>query len=341
MRRTVSRMPAALRMEKGFTLIELLVVIAIIAILIALLLPAVQQSREAARRSQCKNNLKQIALATHNFHDTHSKFPRAVHRPEFGGKANACHNSAFVPVLPYLEQAQIAQQYVEDEPYAYEVGEEFTWNTLDSAGNTVTAGTRTATGTNKTLATIKLNVFRCPSMTEPSSTVTQSGVTVPRFLAVSSYLANLGNRGINGSAVKTTSTQDSTTDGLFNIYTQSSMRDVTDGLSNTFMFGEGSYHFTTDAAGTVVSENGPTWVSGLFGYSNGLVSQEFNTKSSVTPSGLPSDVKYGAQAFRSEHTGGGHFALGDGAVRFVSENIDRNLYRSLGTRSNSEIIGEY
>lgn len=88
------------RRKRGFTLIELLVVIAIIAILIALLLPAVQQAREAARRTQCKNNLKQIGLAVHNYHDTYNVFPNS----DVGGTGTLSRASAFVSILPYLDQ---------------------------------------------------------------------------------------------------------------------------------------------------------------------------------------------------------------------------------------------
>jgi prepilin-type N-terminal cleavage/methylation domain-containing protein len=122
---------------RGFTLIELLVVIAIIAILIALLLPAVQQAREAARRSQCKNNLKQLGLAMHNYHDVHNKFPV--------GHYSCCWGTWMVAILPYIEQAQLFSLY------------------QNSGGNDAT-GPRYGAAPNSTLVTNRrLSALSCPS----------------------------------------------------------------------------------------------------------------------------------------------------------------------------------
>jgi prepilin-type N-terminal cleavage/methylation domain-containing protein len=155
--RLVSRPPRHLNStdRRGFTLIELLVVIAIIAVLISLLLPAVQQAREAARRSQCKNNLKQITLATHMFHDTFNKFPYAA-RDLWPGESVANWGTGLSQILPYLEQDAIAKRW--DPKLARN-------STVDTDGDTYT---------NAILQQMTIPTFLCPTMNMPSAPLTEN-----------------------------------------------------------------------------------------------------------------------------------------------------------------------
>ncbi len=328
----------AIRTHKAFTLVELLVVIAIIGVLIALLLPAVQQAREAARRMSCQNNLRQIGLASHNFHDTMRELPCAAYRVEFGtGGGRGDHNSLFVQILPYVEQRALRDIYKMEEPFSTIAGDSYDFSVNGSYVS------RTAEGNNFQWAGTSLQLFLCPSMPEPPGTV--GGVT--RVLAPSSYLACIGNRSIKGSRIGVRSGNPHPDDGeemgMIGIYKHRKKRDITDGLSNTFMVGESTYSYTVDddsdpATPEVRSENGPAWACGWGGYGYGTVAYKFNTDTTTTPASLPTDaLTYGAAAFRSDHPGGGLFIFGDGSVHFISETINEQIYVALGTKSFGEV----
>ena len=266
--------PRPLR-SRGFTLIELLVVIAIIAVLIALLLPAVQQAREAARRSQCKNNLKQLGLAMHNYHDVYNVFPV--------GQYNCCWGTWMVGILPYIEQAPLFQLY------------------QNSGGNDAT-GPRYSSAPNTTqVTTRRLAVLTCPSDKD------------------SRPFGNLKPYGF---------------------------RDATDGTSTTLLMAE------------VLQGNG----SDLRGFSWWGDASQFTTY--LTPNSalpdriytigfcnnqpernLPCDVATSANptmfGSRSMHEGGVQVIMCDGSSKFVSENIDLNTWRAIGTTQGSEVVGEF
>jgi len=205
--------------RRGFTLIELLVVIAIIAILIALLLPAVQQAREAARRSQCKNNLKQIGLALHNYHDVFSTFP-----PGWIGVENGLPSpegeSGFAwgtMILPYLDQAPLYNQF------NYTLA-------MDLAPN-------------RGVLDNYLDVFSCPSDPKPNTFTIQDRNSTDVELAVSNYVGVFGTTEIHdcenapGTAPVTSSGQ-CVSDGVFFHNSRIKMRDIIDGTSSTLMVGE-------------------------------------------------------------------------------------------------------
>lgn len=215
--------------RRGFTLIELLVVIAIIAILIALLLPAVQQAREAARRTQCKNNLKQLGLALHNYLSTFDCFPPARLAPDYsvGGVAQASYTSypntlpsgawtgfrsVHTFLLPYMEQGNI-------------------YNLIDFGRPTSVRMTTSGvpTNANYTAYANAAGLFLCPS--DPNS---------DRVITENNYRANFGGSTPHGGAVSTTQNQVLTSkgNGAFTIGQITKDRDFTDGLSNTAMFSE-------------------------------------------------------------------------------------------------------
>ncbi|QDT92768.1 DUF1559 domain-containing protein [Gimesia algae] len=300
------RSKSALVHRTGFTLIELLVVIAIIAILIALLLPAVQQAREAARRSTCKNNVKQMGLALHNYHETHRSFPPGWVQPSTSA---SCQPSVTSPsgckpgwgwgtmLLPFIDQANM-------------------YNALN-----VKSTQLVATPSPESKTTIPL--FRCPSDTGSQLNSDRGGH------ATSNYKTIYGSRG-TGTSINTSPHNAAGGNGSFWSNSNTRLRDLTDGASNTVLIGE-------TARGRVgsITYNGGVWVGY---YDNGktasVVWKTENHSGSLINGTL-------AWAFSSQHTGGAHFLLGDGGVRFLSENIDGTTYENLGKISDGNVIGEF
>lgn len=342
--------------KRGFTLIELLVVIAIIAILVSLLLPAVQQAREAARRTQCKNNLKQIGIALHNYHDVYKSFPMG-HTAHFGnwrdpsgtdrvGYAHSGTTSANFPkanwswmayILPMLEQANA-------------------FNTLNVSGRRADEALATAEGL-RVLQT-PINAFLCPSDSKPSLTdsfrdveASNSETDIP--VIISNYVGS--NRGQANSA-QTRGRMDRFTDGLFYVNSKIRMRDITDGTSNVLAVGERAWQYSaTDGNGDrqmVESKAGLALVlrattdsnRACFGcgYSDALgVAGTGINHSNVLNSSGTFDSNRARSTYSSSHTGGAQFLLADGSVHFLSENIDVNLFEYLGERADGEVIGEF
>ena len=328
------------RTRSGFTLIELLVVIAIIAILIALLLPAVQQAREAARRTQCKNNLKQLGLAMHNYHDAFSIFPM-LHMTNLNWSRSAGGSSppswgwgAFL--LPYIDQAPLYN--------VLSVGNLPLHNVMDNAAL-------------RSQVLVPLAVFQCASDDSPGMNDNQdtnfsnSFYKTLRDTAGNSYPQPKSNYvmcqdygiegtifGVNGNAASGT---DFTGCGALNAGTR--IRDYTDGTSNTIIFGERSMRVKGRLQGASVVYG--TWRTGFGAGSTlgGTGNQRIN------------DGLYGgtASGFCSTHVGGAHFLLGDGSVRFISENAEfqapnfaLSIYPSgvvpkLMTRNLGEVVGEF
>jgi prepilin-type N-terminal cleavage/methylation domain-containing protein/prepilin-type processing-associated H-X9-DG protein len=283
----------------GFTLIELLVVIAIIAILIALLVPAVQKVREAAARTQCQNNLKQVGLALHNFHDSYKKFPTA-NSPAFG--------SAFTHILPFVEQDNIRKVY-----------------------DTNVAPTSPP---NNTVTNLPIAIYLCPTMLLPP---TPAGLSTH----YASYAVCMGSNDgwapppDNGAIVRSNATGSTTiVDGGKRI------TDVQDGASNTLLAGEmgfqlKDYFFTSGTYAGSPRGGNTSWAFGYTSYSIGSTRVLLNT---IVP---PMSVTDRLQTFRSDHTGGCNFLLGDGSVRFIGISIDIATYQALGTRSGGEVLAEY
>ena len=297
--------------KRGFTLIELLVVIAIIAILIALLLPAVQQAREAARRTECKNKLKQWGLALHNYHDTHTVFPMGAM-----GLANSttrrANNFPFhVMLLPFVDQTPLYNEF--DPHYNY--------------------NTTSPNNQENRLTTFEL--LHCPSAREADHVAASAseGYTVhyygvagpkgpqPAELGTGNWPGHQGNY--------TTDHGGNSTLGMLYRQSKVRMRDVLDGTSNTLMVGEISSKWqntnswrawiqgaSTDAGGAAnyacKNINRPI---GPSGYSGGVATRLFN------------DVRFG-----SNHVGGAQFLFADGSVHFISENIDFTTYQAAASR---------
>ena len=331
--------------RRGFTLIELLVVIAIIAVLIALLLPAVQQAREAARRSQCKNNLKQIGLALHNYHDMANRFPFGYYATPPAVGLNAA--SWGLMLLPYLDQGPLYQSFDFTSP---------AMNAPQAPHNPAVLAANVA------VISKKLPAFLCPSTpggTDKYNAVVPAGA-FPPFPAMawtaanSDYSAASGVLGVYATRayVNFPGGAGGDREGALGAFSTTSTADLTDGTSNTILVGERTggatiYNPGGQQAPASVQAYGPTngggwgdvlnaehWLGGA------LYDGWANPGSPQGPCAINCTNARG-RGFYSFHTGGAHFVMADGAVRFVGQNIDQFTFAGLITRRKGEVIGEY
>ncbi len=326
------------RGSRAFTLIELLVVIAIIAILIALLLPAVQQAREAARRTQCKNNLKQIGLSLHNYHDTFNMFPYASNAAASTVNSNSTIMTAYknqtgwVLLLPYFDQAPLYNTL----DHSAAMGRWANGGSLPLAGN----GPTTA---NAAASAVKLAALLCPS---------DSGQqTFPGFdgnygcqTGLASYKSTYGFSA-SGQPSTLWSNLGQTTRPMFGAQSNTTMRDLKDGSSNTVAIAETTLNVYDGITGS--------WACNQH-VGNGVDFANLNGQRKINDwdccgwgPGTPWSVKnpqgtlgeWGTVG--STHTGGMHVLLGDGTVRFISENIDGTTRQRLGYIGDGNPLGEF
>ena len=327
------------RRTRGFTLIELLVVIAIIAILIALLLPAVQQAREAARRSQCKNNLKQIGLALFNYESSYTRFPSAGEGTNRATIARAFFpQSMFTLILPLVDQAPLY--------------------------NKMNMGLHYTNAVNVAAARAVVPVFLCPSnsITEADTKGFGQADYMPIAYTDISPTTGVRDKITEGSAFN--SDVDSAL-GLFG----NRIRDITDGTSNTCAVIEdaarpsntiGSYDPTTRTIGGAIGVDTTQlcgtnmscpnrWADPDLG--SGVSGDPLNTQKVInqnkTPKGGPTTCPWTTnncgpndEPF-SMHDGGCHAVLCDGSVRFLSENMNVHIIRKLCARADGEVVGDF
>ncbi|HZZ81503.1 MAG TPA: DUF1559 domain-containing protein [Gemmataceae bacterium] len=321
----------------AFTLIELLVVIAIIAILIALLVPAVQKVRDAAARVDCQNRIKQLTLAVHSYESANKVLPPGCINTTASGDDPNGHNGDGTPgiggpwicfILPYIEQPGLYQNFLLIQSQRAEV--------VDWFGN----GTYAATPIGNT----HLQAMDCPA--HPFNDEKMSNGTGMEDLARGNYAACYGKGGYGSSQ-----TNDPTIGGLFGNNSKIRMTNVTDGLSNTLAISEVKYRQP--------SSNGPSYQDsrGVWGYPT-MGGDVFSAQTG--PNSATADAVWGCRsmpsegmpcvstgspyvnlfaAARSYHTGGVNVSFGDGSVRFISDSIPLGTWQALGSRGGNEPVG--
>jgi prepilin-type N-terminal cleavage/methylation domain-containing protein len=319
-------MTASPRPRPAFTLIELLVVIAIIGILVALLLPAVQAAREAARRTQCSNNLKQLALAAHSFHDAHGKLPSSI-RP--AGLTTLPRIAGLTLALHYIEQGNAYARYDQSK------------NWFDSANLPVTAA--------------KIPTYLCPSTPEPNRRdgVPEASPWMGNLVAVTDYSPTIGvdPRLLSAGLV------DAAGVGILPKNGEPRLADVTDGLSNTILYGESAgrpfvYRRHKKIGNLPVQRvNAGGWSRPASDFSLDGASYDGATLPGPCAINCTNGEDFGSTAFPhpyygSEgtaevfafHPSGANFALGDASVRFIAESTTIRDFARLVTRGEGEAV---
>ncbi len=308
------------RFVDGFTLVELLVVIAIIGVLVGLLLPAVQAAREAARRMQCANNLKQLGLALHNYHDSHKTFPPGVQWPT--GIYSSPRTGFAILLLPYLEQGNLHSQY--------DFVNSISWYYANSSRVTSQI----------------VPTWRCPSDSAvPSVSINTGSPGGVRIFTVGNYCGMAGLV-VNDMLVKKSYP--------FRANTGVKIGEYTDGTSNTVTMAEyvGSLNpsgdgRTQDYRGLIwTDQEGRPFVWALNPPNSNLPDVMLATQCEHKPQQnrpciSSSNASQRTVASRSMHTGGVQVVQGDGSVRFVSQTIDLTTWRSLATTNEGEVVGDF
>lgn len=318
----MATLPVFHKRDRAFTLIELLVVIAIIAILVSLLLPAVQQAREAARRTQCKNNLKQFGIALHNYHDSHGCFPF--------GQVMTTSFSAVSQLLPYFDQGPLYSQITFSCPYNDPMNDE--------------------------ARLVEIPMMRCPS--DFSNVMAQTGGAI-------NYMTNKGS-GIIWQDPTGPNTGFPAQKGIMYFQSRVRMRDIVDGSSNTAAMSEriladGNNAVVGPLADVFFSPASPTTPDQAIQICDAV---DINNLANQFPLFMGAPWMHGQHSYMhvntpntrscgfflvlratmpasSRHTGGVHTLLCDGSARFVNENLDRQLWRAIGTRDGSEVVGDF
>jgi prepilin-type N-terminal cleavage/methylation domain-containing protein/prepilin-type processing-associated H-X9-DG protein len=338
------------RQRRGFTLIELLVVIAIIAVLIALLLPAVQSAREAARRAQCVNNLKQLALACHNYHQIFNQFPSNLYlHPCYSTNTYYWNNSSWIVfLLPTMEQ----------QPLYNAINFSFMWGNYKICNWSMGLGEQ-----NSTVRVTVINSLLCPTDPSPPVTSVHSDEIIGQPAAGTSYVGSGGDFCLACSSPAGVQTfcaaqgyycrgnqlgdptnitippSASTGDGIF--WREDwgvSIAQITDGTSNTFLAGEQIMAVTMwnewcEANASVGSTAIP-----LNYLAPGVAIQPGIGSVVVATGATDTGTWYHWYSFRSMHPGGANFAMCDGSVKFIKSSINMPTYQALSTRALGEVI---
>lgn len=346
--------------RRGFTLIELLVVIAIIGILVGMLLPAVQQVREAARRANCQSNIRQLVIAAQNYEGAHKAFPGGLYQNcNFNASGNPTQpywgNTFFSRLLPYVE--------------ANTVYDLWNWTDTNAAAQSNLLDPSTGVKNQNAPTAAVIPIFLCPSdllRNEPTQ-LTYAATGYPTgWFGMTSYLGSCGTKSTYFGDI------DMKADGLFFMVGPNSkpfnnqtflqrnakpvrIRDIVDGTSNTIMFGERYHfdlnfdmihHFNSTGSGSprsryVIAQWGVWgWTGGGNGTTHVLGSSQtpINYRTPPTAPDTFAEVNKRTGAYGSGHSGGANFAFADGSVRFVAEQITLVTLQQLTTRAGSEVV---
>jgi prepilin-type N-terminal cleavage/methylation domain-containing protein/prepilin-type processing-associated H-X9-DG protein len=312
------------RSSGGFTLIELLIVIAIIGVLIGLLLPAVQSAREAARRAQCVNNLKQMGIALHAYHDVNGAFPSSMNAWRVGA-----YFTAFTAILPYAEQQPLFASY--------------NLNLVNTAP------------ANTTATSSRVGTYLCPSMAGPP--YSKPDASTNDFMAPCSYAVSTGSRyawAWSGTAlygrpdgVFIPNEEMDRFGGLVSPSPPISLSGISDGTSGTFLIGEQDYslrgfRFPAGHPRAGQERGGAgVWADGYPTSGSFSTYGPFNAREHFPAGSRPDHREATAvTSFRSQHAGGANFLYADGSVRFLKASVNRPIYRALSTRAGGEIVDE-
>lgn len=342
-------LPSRQKPRRGFTLVELLVVIAIISVLAALLLPAVQQARESARRTQCVNHMKQIAIALHNYHDQWRSFPiGALHSQTPGmSRSRDLGSSFFVGLLPFVEQSNL-------------------YNELSDAAEGGIGATTEASNVNGAIFDgQRIAVFSCPS--SPMKALTDAQASAPTGVMMPNYV------GISGAATLNGTNPNPDADPTYNGVMASSgilvpnavvqMADITDGTTNTMIVGEqsdfartasgqkldlrssysyggwvGSTGSGTPGDGRWFCANYETWNITTVRYPVNFLDATTAQQAGATGLG-PDDGSN--RPIQSVHPGGANIIIADGSVRFLNESVDFALLTNLANRNDGNELGDF
>lgn len=300
-RRKFAPRPRPTSRRRAFTLVELLVSIAIIGVLVALLLPAVQAARGAARRVSCSNNLRQIGLATINFHDSNGHLPP----PKLGDANTSSLGSTWVLLLPYLEQGARFERY---DP---------TLNIYDPHNAPITSGT--------------INTYLCPAMQLPATSPSDGGTPLgPGSYIISTRTDYLpfSNNGAFGDMKK---------QGRYRL----ALRHIEDGTSHTLLAGEINYAFDLKEPPASFEQGGVNGKRSSYAWAEGYWLQAWGHMAASLPQLFNNSEQYAnpdsSRTFRSDHAGGVHFVLLDGSVQFITDDTNPDIRRALVTRAGGEI----
>ena len=317
------------RYRSGFTLVELLVVIAIIGTLVGLLLPAVQAARESARRSTCQNNLKQLGVALHNYHDAMRVFPRG----------NKCTTSALPPMSasPGDPTATREPWTVAILPYAENVAlySKFDFNQAFSSNVSQSLQQTTLSGTNPNPAAQNTNnpLFNCPS--DPG---------VPAAPLKNNYFGVMGGVTAGGQGAAWTSPSSNPyeiyNNGILFLNSARGIKNITDGTSKTFLVGETTYQFspTTHYGWGQGARTRSDVPENCFLQNVAATKSQINSKPQQDAAGTHPHVIW-QTTFSSSHPGGAQFLTADGGVSFVSENVNLTIYRQMGVVNDGAPVG--
>jgi prepilin-type N-terminal cleavage/methylation domain-containing protein/prepilin-type processing-associated H-X9-DG protein len=315
--------------RQGFTLIELLVVIAIIAILIGLLLPAVQKVREAAARAKCSNTLKQLGLAAHSFESCYKRFPTGlrVATPSGTGKQTAdSGTNLFVELLPFFEQDNLLKS----------------WDPIDNRNNVfVKDAAGNYVGAESALSAQVIRILLCPAAQYPSERIAVPAGSLVAYYGMNSYVGNGGTRQYYFT--------DATKDGVFYTGSQTRVADITDGTSQTLLFGERKPpELSTEWLAQSYPLSGwlgwsstanPNAVADVLGHAAVRINYEIPSDApSSPPAATFPYTNDRICAYGSYHSGGANFCFADGSVHFIPDSTALDVLQRLGARNDGQVV---